>query len=420
MDAVNERSVALAQEEGQLGAIMGAIEQRAIADKAFSILIHNGAGKVITALTEYEGRLEQIERAASKKRDAFDAEVREAELKLNSFAKESQEAIASLESVSVAPLADDLFDAVVKDAVDEVAARSASRIYYEVLEVWPVIQALWSDEEEHKISSKCGTVISEEFRAAVSPRLTRWLDGIKRGKNTPYIRTITDNVKRTNDRLHRRWHDVDTQELLRKLHLPDVTGDPLLDNQLLIDLAKPDELEAPSVANVIDLHFAGQAVAALVGIIALLTLHPLGWIPLAGAVGWAALKQIFGKPLSTEVIDKIRTKLNDRMKAGLFEKRQNIFDGNDSTLGITAQASGFRDKYVEVFRNEIQKVRIKFEETVQAARITFEKSDSERLKIAQEAKSCRENEIAPIRQEVTRFSDETMLILKGSSENTAV
>jgi hypothetical protein len=414
---LDEKSVALAQEEGQLGEIMGAIEQRAIAEKAFSILIHNGADKVISALTECEGRLEDIEMAATKKRDAFEAEVHEAQVKLDGFTKESEEAIASLKSVSVAPLADDLFDAVVKDSVEDVAEQSAYRIYHEVLKAWPVIQTLWSKEEEEKSNADCGAVISEEFRKAVAPRLIRWMDGIKHGKNFSYNRTITDNVKRTNASMHRRWHELDAQELLRKIHLPDVTGDPLLDNQLLIDAAKPDEPEDWTLADIIDLSYAGPALVAMVGIIAVLTLHPVGWIAMAAGVVWAAIMSLVGKPLSSKVIDRIKPKLADGIKARLFDEKQKIFEGKK---GITAQASRFRDKYVDVFTNEIQKARKKFEETVQAARITFEKSEADRLRIAQEAKECRESHIVPIRQEVKWFRDEVLPLVKTSPENPTV
>jgi len=52
------------------------------------------------------------------KRDAFEAEVQQAQNRLDAFAKESREAIEFLMNISVEPLANDLFDAVVRDSVN--------------------------------------------------------------------------------------------------------------------------------------------------------------------------------------------------------------------------------------------------------------------------------------------------------------
>jgi hypothetical protein len=410
--ALDEKSLALAQDEGQLGAIMGAIEKRAIEQKAYSILVHNGAEKVIAALIEYEGWLEEIERAATRKRDAFETEVCEAQAKLDAFVKESREEIESLARISVFPLADDLFDSVVIAASEEVAERSAYRIYHEVLGAGRVIKSVWSNDERELINNHCGRVISEELRASAKPRLVRWLYEIKRGKNAIYNRTITDNVKRTNDRLHRRWQELESQELLRGIHLPDVTGDQLLDNYI-IDSAKPDQVDW-TLADIIDVNYAGPATVAVVGVIAVLGTHPVGWAIVAGGVIWTIIMSLVGKPLSSKVIERLQPQLANGIKARLSDKRREIFEDKN---GPIAQASPFRDKYVDVFTNEIRKALKKFAEKVQDARETFEKSEAERMRIAQQAKQSRENDVAPIRLRVVQFKTETMLALKGHADN---
>jgi hypothetical protein len=412
-------AVAIAEQESGFGTMVGAIEQRAIAGKAYSILIHNGAEKVLAALVEYEGQLEEIEKAATKKRDAFEAEVRQANNKLDDFTRESEAAIGDLRSVSVDPLANDLFAAVVTDSVNSVAEESARRIYQDILGAWSVVKNLWSKEEKERINIACGAVISEEFHEAIGARLIRWLEQIKQVKNAAYNSAITDQVKRTNERLRRQWEEVDGLEWLRNIRLPEVTGDRLLDEQLLVEAAEVDHLEVPSLVNVIDGQVVASVLLGIIGAIAVLTLHPLGWIALAGAVIWVTLKQFFGKPLSIEVIDKLKTRLAEKPKAGLHEQRQTILDGANSKPGITAQAEAFRDQSVRVFENEIAKLRRKFEATVTAARQTFEQSEAERLDIGRVAREFRETKITPLRQEVKKFRAEVLPLLKRPAENPA-
>ena len=294
----NERAVAAAEEEAQLGSILTAIFQYAIAKKAYSVLVHNGADKVIAALAELEGRLQEIESAATKNRDKFEAEAHDAQAKLDNFVKESKiEIDENLRSILVTPLANDLFDSVIADSVDEVAERSATRIYGDVLSAWPVIKAVWSPEERQQINEGCAEVIVGEFDESLRARLMKWLESIKQGTNTAYTKTVAGHVKRINDRLHRRWQELDGHVWLRNIQLPAVTGDRLLDKELLIDLAKPGDLAGPVLAHVIDVHLVTQAVLAIAGMILLLAHIPVvGWIVSGGrnclgspqAIFWSA------------------------------------------------------------------------------------------------------------------------------------
>jgi hypothetical protein len=123
---------------------------------------------------------------------------------------------------------------------------------------------------------------------------------------------------------------------------------------------------------------------------------------------------LVGKPLSSKVIERLQPQLANGIKARLSDKRREIFEDKN---GPIAQASPFRDKYVDVFTNEIRKALKKFAEKVQDARETFEKSEAERMRIAQQAKQSRENDVAPIRLRVVQFKTETMLALKGHADN---
>jgi hypothetical protein len=348
-------------------------------------------------------------------------EAHDAQAKLDNFVKESKiEIDENLRSILVTPLADDLFDSVIADSVDEVAERSATRIYGDVLSAWPVIKAVWSPEERQQINEGCAEVIVGEFDESLKARLIKWLESIKHGTNTAYTKTVAGHVKRINDRLHRRWQELDGHVWLRNIQLPAVTGDRLLDKELLIDLAKPGDLEAPSLANVIDVHLVTQAVLAIAGMILLLAHIPVaGWIVLAGGIVWAALKQFFGQPLGTEVIHKFKEKLAVNMRDGLFRDRKKIMDGFDSKKGLNMYAADFRNQYVHVFAKELEQLRIKFEDTVAAARSTFDKSESERLGIAKDAQECRQVRIAPIRRQVESFRDEVLPLVKTPSEVSA-
>jgi hypothetical protein len=414
----NERAVSVAEEEAQLESILTAIFQYAIAKKAYSVLVHNGADKVIAALAELEGRLQESESAATKNRDKFEAEAHDAQAKLDNFVKESRiEIDENLRSILVTPLANDLFNGVIADSVDEVAERSAKRIYEHVLSFWPVIKAVFSDQEKTRIDEACAEVIADEFDNSLKARLIKWLESIKQGTNTAYTKTVAGHVKRINDRLHRRWQELDGHVWLRNIQLPAVTGNRLLDKELLIDLAKPGDLEAPSLVNVIDVHLVTQAVLAITGMILLLAHIPVvGWIVLAGGIVYATLKQFFGQPLGTEVIHKLKEKLAVTIRDGLFKDRQKIMDGFDSKKGLEMYAADFRDQYVNVFEKELEQLRKKFEDAVAAARSTFDKSESERLRIAKDAQECRQTRIAPIRREVQQFRDEVMPLVKTSSE----
>ncbi len=365
------------------------------------------------------GQLEGVERAAMSKRNAFEAEVQQTQNRLDAFAKESREATEFLINISVEPLAKDLFEKAVADSVNDAADHSAKRIYNEVLNPLDVIHAVFSKEKEVDITNKCAAVINEEWCKAIRERLVTWVEGIKQGSNPIYISSITDNVKRTNERLRRRWDELrDLETLLREVNFPEITGDPVLDRDLVSEIARVHELKAPSLANVFDPAIAGQAFLGIGGLIAVLASHPLGWLAIASALSLVTIKQISGKPLSEEVIGKMNDFLTRNMQAGLFQKLEEIFEGDKDRRGLRYQVSSFRDLYVKLFKSETGKFRSQFEENVVAARNTFEKSDAERQEIARYAQD-RRKEIAVIIDKVKQFSSEVESLLNQSLNTNA-
>jgi len=59
-----QMAVDTALEESQLKSNLDVIQRHAVSRKYYSILIHNGAGKVNEALNQYKGQLEGVERCS--------------------------------------------------------------------------------------------------------------------------------------------------------------------------------------------------------------------------------------------------------------------------------------------------------------------------------------------------------------------
>ena len=191
-----------------LDKIIEQLENSVIWQKAKSILIDNGAEKVIELLKQVEADLLFLEQTASDDQSKVEAELAAAQAELEKFETFCKSELNVLNNPQIDhSLALDYWKSVIVDSIDEVAEKAAERISKVNL-----------NEIRQELNEQ---IVNEAFSEVVLPKASNWLEEIREGNNSAFNALMDDKIKAIIRNTQREWEILlDNQPILAGLPVP--------------------------------------------------------------------------------------------------------------------------------------------------------------------------------------------------------
>ena len=421
VDDLSQETVKDIGDKSGFNVLLPAIEQTVVRKKAYSILVGQGGEKAIQALAELEGEFKTREEGARRSEAEFRQSVVKAREDLEAFQKQAREMIAGLASEdSVDALVNDFERSVFIDNVPIIAEMVVNDIEKNMLSLDTVVVELGKKLIGNKksLENQLQLVFEGAILSVCNDSSEAWLENVSTGTNTTYNATIARDLNALCEKINQAWSSLlnrtqfsdgtsilegleiefpdkflsNNEELLKKLYGDQLTGS--------IDDAKKSIVTGVVLGLCAGVMSGGVVVTALASVAtwASVTMAPfvLPFIALVvGTMGGLTVMDAMKGAAASKLRKKIEPAIREVFKEekANAELRQVGRQIVESILKI----------YADYFQDRLAVQEEKFSQRIEKAKQDFESSEQDRIRLAEELKSVRTSQLAPVRQRIDQF-----------------
>ena len=397
-NSLSEEGLAIIRRECNWDGTVEAIREFVVNSKSKSILITDTAEKALELIASLKNLLKLREKEAEMSFEQTHAAYVDAENKLTSFLKDSENEISiNLPKYKDIDIAGDAFVKVFEASVADIAEAAAPAIADETgviaiaragiattaKKCWRGVANLFrkipdTTPIENSYAVKINTILKNTINESLGGRMTYWLQQTKDGKNDTVERMLVTPAKTVITNLQLRWNQ-------------DCANNPILKRIVPNSLPMPAVLISGNSYNANLTSFLGKlSFTELVKDIITYILSSLFllWIPEVFTAIIAAiimiLRQVFRRDA---MIAEIKNEIKTRMLTQFHDKKNTIVDQLASKLSV------FRESIIKAIKQPISDIAQSFNQAKHAALSDYMRDSINREQVARESKEIRETYI---------------------------
>lgn len=395
-----ENMAEIALEISNLPPLTAMMEGFVIRNRAWSVLVDNGARILDDCLKEAEGALQAREETAFEQEKTFRNTAATVETELLRFTGDCAGILARLEDEGADyVLAEDAWRRI-NACQESLMDRLTERIYSEV-----ATRASFSLWRKSRFREKVGAIVKEEIDERFTAIISGWMADLRTGANPVYHRQITRRVQEISADLKHIWDRSALAEhrLLSGIVIPEFSGDLEMDFETLLGGTETGHvLENVRISAILASGGLTGVFTATSGILVAvyMLITRLFWLRIATVATLilnVVLVIIAKGWMEKSIKEEIRGKLTPAV-AILFQ---------DLKDPVRAEFRKFireiRQFYINAFREAVKTPQRVFRRRKQQAETDFLKSRETRTAIARDARKIRETEILPLRRAIDDF-----------------
>lgn len=426
---LNNASATLVLERSGQQSLFSEIEEFIVENKAYSILIENGANKAYDAIVSFEERLKQKEEDAQKTTAQRQAEFQQRNAIYNQFVTDTKEILRnSFPQNVLAPIVNNAFTFIFQDSetVNRIALKCSvallpamrsgdvylAAIKYKTNKFFDKNDA--ADRQQQKIKEAIKPIFKNVIEEILNGKMNTWIGLLKSGKSTDFEMYFIPELERIKNEINQRWKNV-------IINCPELKGyDIDYTTSTIADMPSPNVTieTTEAVGDFVVAETISELVRLVVGFIAgQITMYALDGILTGGVliiVGLIVQMVIYLSGGSDDEKEKnSRDELNKK-ELKLYETiRSNIHDifanseFRDSTLwgenGLVKVPNQLVDQYKQYYELQLEEKANKLEEDIRQAERVFAGAREELEKIAAKAKQQRETYVHPLTVKINNF-----------------
>lgn len=387
----NTDDIAFCREKSGVDEIVAVVENEVVAKKAKSILVDNGSRKAAELIKEVEGDLKVSEDLAEadefKMRDEFEA----AQTRLEEFSSFCEEQLDDLRGCGIdKALADDYWDEVIENSIDEVAEKAAQQI------AECNLNELRSELNEQ--------IINDTFTDVVKPKAVAWADRIKSGTHPLFNDLLGRKIRKIIRETSRQWEVViQDQPILAGLPSPSPgAGTEIMSTELIESVIA----KAPGVSgDIVVGTTVGVAVGAMIGSF----VFPFIGTYLGGAIGGVVGAAIAGGVGTENRRKQIYEGVKQSLLSGVADPQRKAEVVAKQVKRIETLRLGIIREFQCAFAQPMDALGKRYEE----AESLFAEQSERRRRIAESNRRFRTERLAPLRKEIERFEERIEKELSG-------
>lgn len=434
IDALTLETVDVVNSISQSVNLFSEIEDFIVKEKAHSILIDNGAVKILGGLNAVESVLQQQEALARKDVAQRLAEYKKARIELSAFLKKSDEILS-------ASFGDDVLREFVELVYGKyfINGSLVSSISFEItkslLEYVKNADVRWSalksklgptkgirDKNEKKLRSEITAYFEQAFKSAYSPIIEKWVKNMYEGKDDAFNLVMLKEASKLADKMKEEWRlIVEKTPILQCLT-------PIESTLNLAECAKKktqfsDEVSSEAIGKTAEM--------AIDDIIADIIAHVVSVV--VGTVVGYVLDGLFtgGVTIIISIIISVLTFLGLRSPKeiktpdDLGKKGRQLFDMINSNIfaamaqgrtknqvcyspeGLISVASQLGESFKLYYSNQLGEKTNQLESVISEMEQQYSATRENLEKIASEAKDVRTRDLEPLRNKIQLFISKT-------------
>ncbi|MBQ4485343.1 MAG: dynamin family protein [Prevotella sp.] len=427
-------SLVLRKSEKQ--ALFSEIEEFIIGNKAYSILVENGANKAYEALVSFEERLKQKEEDAQRTTAQRQAEFQRRRLIYDQFINDTQNILQNSFSESVIlPIVNNAYMNIFQDSdtINRIALKCSVDLL-PVLKSRPVIKAalaykankaLKREEEALLQQQKVKELVAPIFKLAIEEvingKMNTWIHQIMNGSSSDYQKYFVPELERVEQSINEKWAGAIEQcnylkgysipkstKIPKDLSIPPTTniinieiinsmGDIVTEEKISDILQRIiNGIIGMYVGVIIDLIFTGGAVTLIGGIIGLIV----------GLIGKPDDTNEGKEPNLREELNKKGQKLYDSIQTNLFKQfneKEFVDKMKFGEKGLEFVPNLCVECYKNYFGKQLINQKLRLEDDILKAEIEFEEAHENLDRIAEEAMLQREEYVHPLTIKINSF-----------------
>lgn len=432
--SIDIETIKFVREQSQWDSATDQIKEYVFKTKAWSVLVNSGCKPVIETLEEAEQSLKIAEKTAHESLEKAQKEWDEAREKLALFQKESDNILKFyIDDNWEIVLAKNFWEEVYLPSIKGTGNLAAPLIADEATignalgDIFPqigntIIERInWFTDKlglkdlkidpnvVETLKERCAKIIRNKFEYSIRIKSEGWFNSLKKGGNRDYENLILRRVIKACNLLKKNWKDLDLNHNLYlqglDVNLPEFSGDIRKD----MEKYNKDGMEG-AVDQSIAKPF--EDIGIFFGAAYFLFLFDLVFPGLGAALFTVAVLAVViysrFKPRQ-EYIEEISEKITEELTKGVGPKQPEITKSLEEKLVIVRKFySGSIQKSFELMSQQL-------DQRIQKSKEDLNKSQAERERIAEVAKTFRIEELKPLQQEMEQFKSSVEDIWKKPS-----
>lgn len=429
---LNNESASLVLERSGQHSLFSDIEEFIIENKAYSILIENGANKAYDAILSFEEKLIQKEEDAQKTATERQAEYQQRRTIYNQFVRDIHEILDnSFPQSVILPIVNNAYMMVFQDSdtVNRIALKCSTELI-PVLKSGDVCRAALAYKtdkafgredaalkQQRKIEGYVAPIFRMAIEEVMNGKLNSWIQQLMNGTSSDYQMHFIPELERIEREINNKWAGaIERCDYLKSYKLPKPTTIP---KDLSIPSTQGNKLNLETINSMGDFVVAdtlADVLRLLIGwVVGMATAIIIDWFLFMG-IGWLIgiiVGFIIGlkgeeraEPLTREDLNKKEQKLYDSIQTNLF----NQFNNKDfvekmkfGDYGLISVPRLCVDRYKKFFEQQLKNQKNKLEDDILQAEVEFSKAREELERIAAEAKQQREMYVHPLTVKINNF-----------------
>jgi hypothetical protein len=429
--SLTSESVDVVNDIARSSSVFSEIEDYIVKEKAHSILIENGANKIINGLTSVEKILSEREAAARKDVQERANEYEVARAELRNFLQKSEKKLKDSfdDNDILRQFIDNVYGHyfINADLVSSISLETTKSLLDYVRKGKTKWNAICSkigftkkirDNNEKKIRAEVEPFFAQSFKDAFSPVVEKWVKSMFANKDEEFKRVMLKEAKCLSTAIEDEWKiAVAETPILQNLTPIETTLDLAVcteRNATFSDKIGSDAINQTAKMAIEDIiaEIISQVVSIVIGTTvtfamdALFTGGVAVFIGLVSSVltylGLRSPKEIN----SPEDLGKKGRQLFDMINSNIFsamangETREQVCFSEEGLISIARQlAQNFKDFYSHQLSSRADELEELIKKAEQEYNVTREKLEE----IAMEAKEIRTKEVEPLREKVSEF-----------------
>lgn len=433
INSLSQENVELVNSISQSVSVFSLIEDYVVQKKAHSILIDNGAVKVLKGLKAVEGVLAQQETLARKDVAERAQEYEHARAELQNFLQRSEQILnESFDNEVLRKFVDHVFSRYFIDGklVSDISLDITKSLLDYVRKASTKWNAICSkigftkkirENKEKEIRADIEPFFTQSFTDAFSPVIEKWVRNMFADKDEEFKRDMLKEAKKLSDEIQREWQIA-------------VTENPLLENltpiETTLNLAEctkqnakfSDKIGSDAISHTAEMaiqdiisEIISQVVSIVVGASVAIVLDAIFTAGIATLIGMiSSVLTYLGlrspkKINSPEDLGNKGRQLYDMIYSNVFSALVNGNTRNQacySEHGLISIAEQLAQNFKTFYSNQLSTKMMDFEKVITDAEEEYSGTRNKLERIAKEAKDIRETEVEPLRKKVSQFIDE--------------
>lgn len=425
---LNNATATLVLERSGQQSLFSEIEEFIVENKAYSILVENGANKAYDAIVSFEERLKQKEEDAQKTAAERQAEFQRRKAIYNQFVSDTKEILEKSFTKNVlAPIVNNAFMFIFQDSetVNRIALKCSvallpamrsgdvymAAIKYKTDKFFDRNNA--ADKQQQKIKDAIKPIFKNVIEEVLNGKMSTWIGQLKSGKSPDFEMYFMPELERIKDAINQKWANVISV-------CPELKGyDIDCTTSTLADLPSPnvslDTTEA--IGDFVVADTISDLLRILIGMIAnIVTVWVLdgiltgGILIIVGLIVQLVVSFSGGnddeEKNSREELSKKEQKLYDAIQSNIFSTfadtkfREKVLWGDNGLVNVPNQ---FVNQYRQYYRIQLSEKANKLGEDIRHAEREFAGAREELERIATEAKQQREMYVHPLTVKINNF-----------------